>query len=247
MTDSPHCAALYAEGETTCDGLYRKEKACVWRKTCKRLRDLCRAAGYDPAELQKRTREELEKLASEVSESGHLKGTLADVFTKDEPAKPKQSKFDEEVWRLHKHFENLLCDHFGVERFRNLIHGVEYRTAVVTRPGTIYPVDRTKQSGPISWQCRGLHNDAIPLARMWFRPRFGAVDLELPLTPDTLRERFPGHQVATLSPMEIEGPTYKSLCRRLGYEGLGLAASMLKRLADGGYIVLPPYKEPKKL
>jgi hypothetical protein len=248
MSDVPECAACYCEGETACDGLYRKEKPCGWKEPCRKLRDFLRLTGlakekvFDGMGLG-----DLEKLAQVVADAQAASGTgeaLSNAIVRLEDlkdrARPKGARaYGENVWRLHRHFEQQLADRFGERRMANRLH-TDDAVQVVFKPGLFFPVDRTSNSERVTWYCKTGHGPDILIATILMRPALDAIHMGVGVDLRTMERHFADVTLRKLNPSE-EGTWRQVRCwfNGLGYEGIGIAVGCLKVLVDQRVYPLP--------
>lgn len=248
MNDVPACAAMYAEGETACDGLYRREKACGWKEPCRKLRDFLRLTGlnrekvFDGMDLAS-----LEKLAQVVADAQAVSGSsdglstaIIELRDATDRARPRGVReYGENVWRLHRHFEQQLADRFGEQRLMNRLHVGEV-TRVVFKPGVFYPIDRTANSERVSWYCKTGKGPDILVATILMRPLLDAVHIGVGVDLQTLKRHFAAATLEKLNP-STDGVWRRVRCwfNGLGFEGIGIAVGCLKVLVDQKVYPLP--------
>jgi len=248
MTDGPICAATYEEGVAECDGEPGGERPCAWRTMCCALRDFFRLTSLSRDKtLAGMSKEDMEALARRISEARFSAGEVdsarkivSEVLKKTARAKPKKARrYTDNVWALHLHFEAQLRDRFGKNRVLNSLHAAGRPTVVVCRPGSFYPVDRTEKSGYVTWYCKGEGLHDTPLFSLRFRPRLGAVHIYLPLRIEQVAKRFSEATMRKLHVVEVSGEPFKTLCRGLREEEIGIAISVMRKLVETGDYEIP--------
>jgi len=240
----PSCAGTYEPGNVDCDGGGRKrEKPCAWRDGCRDFKDWCADQDVDREEAVAGC-ESIEALEARMrgvdldEETGQAKGTLAQVFAREEA---RAVEIPVECWQLHLHWENLLRDRFGDARVYSHLHRQGIPKVVVT-PGSFYPVDRAARSRYVVWYCKAERGLDVGLAVVHLVATFRDVAIQLPFDEELLRKRL---SAATLSKLRPEGKPdgqFKTICRRLGHEGVGLAVGVVQKLVERGDYELPKYE-----
>lgn len=232
----PICIGTYEDGHESCDGGGEAViGACGLRDLCRRFRDWCKENGVAPEAGRKLTLVGLEQ---------YMRGEY--VPQEKEPRRRPTPKRVAAAERLEKcrgllaHFETLLRDRYGDERFAG--QRDETRRRVIFKGGTFYSVDRTERSRYVVWYCKTDAGFDRAVACVHMRALTGLVDVQLPFTPEEIRKRLSKVSADKLGPVELEDGQFKSMCRGLDAERVGLAVSAIKRFDERGWRPLPGYE-----
>ncbi len=258
MPQPPNCVGTYEPEHTTCngdqDGVTEQERMpCAWRNRCVGLQQFC-AETHQPAELVVATldyeqfvtlcenRIELDEivdgvpqkhLAEQTGDSGSgvdlaelpRKSTRSSRSKAKVRSPRKKQPLAEDILLLGAHFEQCLRDEFPNGRFAR-------NGKVVARPGTFYAVDRTRASHYVSWYCTRAKGPDQAIACVRFKPRLKQVDLALPVEADALKTLLKPRTLRELSPRTSVVGQFQTVCKHLDREGIGLAVSAIRRMAD---------------
>lgn len=238
----PECAGTYAEGEPSCDGIYRKEMPCGWREQCIRIRALCRSTHVDPDTLVKSmSMDEMERLATMLNEAGcFVEGKSMESVragAKKRKSRPRFGSMD--MWYLYCHLELMLGDMFPDRRLANKLTD-EIRELVVER-GVLYP-NEVMQSNYVTWMCKADSGLDALLIAIKFKPQLGNVSIWLPVEVEAIERECSSETMRKLSPTPYllrQVRRVKSECRDQSYEGIGLAVGVMRRLVERRLYKLP--------
>lgn len=251
MPEPPRCVGTYESDHPTCNGdptgLTEQERLpCAWRNRCAGLQLFCHETSQIPeivvATLDYDRLVQLCETRVEIHDivDGIPGGPPKPEPEPKSPARPKKrtsrtisskknggskAPLSDDVLALGSHFERCLKDEFPNRRFAK-------KKRVLAKPGTFYPVDRTRASRYLSWYCTTDKGQDRAIACLRFKPRLGSVDIGLPVQVEVLRDALDEKTFQRFAPKASVLGQFQSLLKHLDREAVGLAAETIKRLVD---------------
>lgn len=241
---APSCIGYYEVGDDQCDGRRygRIEKACLMRVQCKRIQaHRLREVNRMNEMLTGQSAEEIDRFIEHMNDGGTIDSFVHGRMARMNVA-VRQKHNTQECWSLYRHFENQMSDRFGESILANRLCGGS-KNLVVFIEGVFYPIDRTSNKiAYVLWYCKTNKGYDTLVCKVYFRSRSNSLDISIPITINILSEVFSDVTMKKLKAVPIEQGLLKTTFKRLGYEGVGLAVSSIKRLIDRDIINVPRKK-----
>lgn len=243
MERLPDCIGTYEDGHESCDGPPgpdgSKDSGCALRDLCLEFRDWCAANEVEP-------RVGINRWPSEVSAMMHGEQQVvspAGRTRRGGRAAAGKERFAErlkECAELVDHFEQLMRDRFGDQRFPPKAE--TGRKKVIFKQGTFYPVNRKVRSRHIGWYCKVTEGHDVAVACLHLMAASGKVDVQLPYPLEMMEQNVNEGTMRQLDPDEQEDGQYQTVVRGLGREALGKVVSIIWRLDRSGEYQLPKWE-----
>lgn len=143
-----------------------------------------------------------------------------------------KTKLRKSMVELKTHFELMLGDVFPERRIAD-------SNKVLVKPGQFYCLDRTDGSQYVAWYCTMPKGRDAALAMIHFKPRLKRVHVEVPVAIENMQEFLGKDVFKRLKPETRVRGQFKTICKDLDKEGIGLLVESLRRLTDADLIALP--------
>lgn len=263
MPQAPSCVGTYERLDIVCNGeptgkTDTDRAPCAWRNRCSGLRIYCEERGKAPEIVVASSSYAALVDLCETHVVEHrvwdgIAGNAPMTTLPDPPPKPEKQKsykkrlapslknkrpkriptnplpLEKGILEFATNFENLLRDKLPNRRFAS-------GKRLLVKPGTFYPVDRSKASRYISWYCTVSNGPDRAVASIRFKPRLGTVDIALPVAEDELAK------AGSLKGFEVkkaEHGQFRILLTHLDKKGVAGVVNLLEKLLDKEILALP--------